>query len=136
ASFLLHSVSVLAPIVAIYQWKRQRRTTDLPGERLISATRTGLRYARHAHELHAVLVRTVAFIGCASALWALLPLVARREMDLPPSGYGVLLGSLGLGAVAGAAVLPQARARFSADSRVAGASVVFALATLALGYVP
>src|SRR5947208_2343411 len=53
----------------------------LPGERLMNATRTGLRYARHAHELHAVLVRTVAFIGCASALWALLPQVARRELD-------------------------------------------------------
>jgi hypothetical protein len=122
--------------VGLVRWKRERRESHLPGERLLSATRAGMRYARHAPELRAVLVRTVAFIGCASALWALLPLVARRELDLPSSGYGILLGSLGLGAVAGAAWLPRLRDRYSPDVRVGAASAVFGLATLALGYVP
>ena len=134
-NFLLNAASFLATIVVLYRWKRARRTTHLPGERLVSATRAGLRYARHAPELYAVLVRTVAFMVCASALWALLPLVARRDIDLPSSGYGVLLGSLGAGAVAGAGVLPHLRDRFSADLRVAGASLVFGAATLALGFV-
>jgi predicted MFS family arabinose efflux permease len=136
ANFLLNAASFLATIVVLYRWKRARRTSSLPGERLISATRTGLRYASHAPELHAVLVHTAAFIVCASALWALLPLVARREIGLSSSGYGLLLASLGAGAVAGAALLPRLRERLSADLRVAGASVVFGLATLALGYVP
>ena len=134
-NFLLNAASFLATIVVLYRWKRARRTTHLPGERLVSATRAGLRYARHAPELYAVLVRTVAFMLCASALWALLPLVARRDIDLPSSGYGVLLGSLGAGAVAGAGVLPHLRDRFSADLRVAGASLVVGAATLALGFV-
>ncbi len=81
-------------------------------------------------------MRTVAFMLCGSALWALLPLVARRELGLPSSGYGILLASLGLGAVAGAALLPRLRDRFSADARVGGATIVFGLTTLALGYVP
>jgi MFS family permease len=135
ANFLLNAVSFLATIVVLYRWKRARRTSHLPGERLVGATRAGVRYAWHAPELYAVLVRTVAFILCASALWALLPLVARREIGLPSSGYGVLLASLGAGAVAGAGVLPRLRERLSADVRVAAASVVFGLATLALGYV-
>ncbi|MBV9547972.1 MAG: MFS transporter, partial [Chloroflexi bacterium] len=84
-------------------------------------------------ELRAVLVRTVAFMVCASALWALMPVVA-RDRGLPSSGYGVLLGSLGLGAVLGAGILPQLRDRVSADKRVGGASVVFSLATLGLGF--
>jgi MFS family permease len=135
ANFLLNAVSFLATIVVLYRWKRRRRTTHLPGERLVSATRAGVRYARHAPELYAVLVRTIAFMLCASALWALLPLVARRDIGLPSSGYGVLLASLGVGAVAGAGVLPRLRDRLSADLRVAGASVVFGAATLALGFV-
>jgi MFS family permease len=134
ANFLLNAGSVLATMVVLVRWRRPHRPSDLPGERLMSATRAGLRYARHAPELHAVLVRTVAFIVCASALWALLPHVARRELGLPSSGYGILLGALGLGAVAGAAVLPRIRERLSADLRVALASVVFAGASLALGY--
>jgi MFS family permease len=136
ANFLLNSASFLATMFALVGWKRPRRTSQLPAERLLSATRTGLRYASHAPELHAVLVRTTAFMLCASALWALLPQVARRDMALASSGYGILLGSLGSGAVVGALLLPFIRERFSADLRVAGASVVFALATLALGYVP
>jgi hypothetical protein len=133
ANFLLNAASFLATMVVLYRWKRAHRKSSLPGERLISATRTGLRYATHAPELHAVLVRTAAFIVCASALWALLPLVARRDIGLSSGGYGLLLGSLGAGAVA--VLLPRLRDRLSADVRVAGGSVVFGLATLALGYV-
>ncbi|MCA1648040.1 MAG: MFS transporter [Chloroflexi bacterium] len=136
ANFMLNAASFLATIVVLYRWKRIRRTSHLPAERLLSATRAGLRYAQHAPELHAVLVRTVAFMLCASALWALLPLVARRELALPSSGYGALLASLGLGAVAAAGLLPRLRDRFSADLRVGGASLIFGLATLALGYIP
>jgi MFS family permease len=134
ANFLLNSASFLATLIALVVWKRPHRSSDLPAERLLSATRTGFRYASHAPELRVVLVRTTAFMLCASALWALLPQVARREMDLPSSGYGVLLGSLGAGAVLGATVLPSIRARFSADVRIAGASVMFGLATLALAF--
>src|SRR5205085_7316925 len=106
ANFLLNSASFLATMLVLYRWKRAHRTSPLPAERLVSATRTGLRYATHATELHAVLVRTAAFIVCASALWALLPLVARREIGLSSSGYGLLLGSIGAGAVAGTGLLP------------------------------
>jgi MFS family permease len=135
ANFTLNAVSFLATIVIVYRWKRVHRTSDLPAERLLSATRTGLRYAQNAPELRAVLVRTIAFVLCASALWALLPLVARREMGLQSSGYGVLLGSLGAGAVAGAFFLPHLRERLSADMRIGAASVLYCLATLALGFV-
>src|SRR5579859_5194277 len=135
ANFLLNAASFMATIVVLYRWRRAPRRSPLPGERLISATRTGLRYARHATELHAVLVRTAAFIVCAGALWALLLLVARRDIGLSSGGYGLLLGGLGAGAVGGATLLPRLRDRLSADVRVAGGAVVFSLATLALGYV-
>ena len=134
ANFLLNAASFLATIFVLYRWRRQPRQSQLPGERLLSATRAGLRYSINAPELHAVLVRTTAFMLCASALWALLPLVARRELNLNSGGYGVLLAALGLGAVAGATILPRLRERFSADMRVGGGSLVFALGTLALGY--
>ena len=57
ANFLINAASFLATIVVLYRWKRAHRTSPLPGERLLSATRAGLRYASHAPELHAVLVR-------------------------------------------------------------------------------
>ncbi len=135
ANFMLNAASFLATIVVLYRWRRVRHTSHLPAERLLSATRAGLRYAQNAPELHAVLARTTAFMVCASALWALLPMVARREVGLPSSGYGVLLASLGLGAVSGAMLLPRVRDRVSPDARIGAASLVFGLATLALGYI-
>jgi len=49
----------------------------LPAEDAFGAMRSGIRYIRYAPALRAVLSRTAVFIFGGSALWALLPLVAR-----------------------------------------------------------
>lgn len=50
-------------------------------------------------------------------------------------GYGFLLTCFGLGALAGAAVLPRLKLRYSIDALVASATVVFAAMTFAAGQV-
>jgi len=82
-----------------------------------------------------VLVRSGVLIVCAAGLWALLPLVARDRLRLGATGYGVLLGCLGIGAVTGTTLLPRIKRKFSLDMLVTGATVVFAVATAALAYV-
>jgi hypothetical protein len=62
----------------------------------------------------------------------MLPLVAKGLVDGGPGAFGLLVGSLGAGAVAGALVLPRLRAKLSRDALVASASVVYALALVAL----
>jgi predicted MFS family arabinose efflux permease len=102
---------------------------------VLSAIREGIRYARHAPALRAVFVRAGLFVPFASALWALLPVLARYEIKLNCHGYGILFGCLGMGAVVGALFLPQLRSRFSTDTLVAGATITFAAATAALAEV-
>ena len=46
------------------------------------------------------------FFPLASVYWALLPLLARQQIGGGPELYGILLGAIGTGAVAGAFVLP------------------------------
>jgi predicted MFS family arabinose efflux permease len=99
---------------------------------VLSAIREGIRYARHAPALRAVFVRTGLLVPFASALWALLPILARHEIKLNCHSYGILFGCLGMGAVVGALFLPQLRSRFSTDSLVAGATIVFAAVTAGL----
>jgi MFS family permease len=72
------------------------------------------------------------FVPFASALWALLPFLARHELRLDSVGYGILFGCLGVGAVAGAIVLPRAQRRFSRDSLATGATFLFTAATVGL----
>jgi MFS family permease len=79
-----------------------------------------------------VLIRTGAFSLGASSLLALLPIVARPH---GATGYGLLLGSFGLGALAGAAVLPRLRSTLSVDGVVTVAILVFAAMTFAAGRV-
>ena len=134
AVFLLNAVSFLAVLVVVYRWRRTRVASDAPPEDMLGATSAGVRYVRHAPALQSVLVRTGVFIFGASALWALLPIVTRQELGLDATGYGIILGSLGLGAVIGAMFLPRLRLSLPIDALTAGATLVFAGATLALAY--
>jgi predicted MFS family arabinose efflux permease len=134
AVFLLNAASFLGIMVTLYRWHALPRQSALPAERMLEAMWAGMRYVRHAPVLSAVLMRIVVFISCGSALWALLPLVARSEMGLSAIGYGLLLGCLGMGAIVGAAILPSLRRRFLVEPLVVGATVVFAAATLALAH--
>ena len=71
----------------------------IPGvpETLLSGIQSGLRYARHSAPLRSLIIRNLSFSFCASALWALLPLVARDQLALGAGGYGTLMASFGVG---------------------------------------
>jgi len=130
-AFLLNAASFFGVIFFLYRWKRPTFERVENG-RVHEAILAGLRYARSAPLVRCVLIRTGAFSLGASSLLALLPLVARPH---GASGYGLLLGSFGLGALAGAAILPQMRNRLSVDGVVAVAIVIFAAMTFAAGAV-
>jgi len=130
--FLVNAASFLGVLAVLLTWKREPRSTPLPAEHVVGAVRAGLRYARHAPSLRAVLVRTGLFIIPASALTALLPVVARDHLGLGAEGYGLLLTAFGGGAVLAAVALPRLRAREPLDLIVAVASVVLGLVVLAV----
>jgi hypothetical protein len=78
-------------------------------------------------------MRAAGFFLFASAYWALLPLVARAQIGGGPNLYGVLLGVIGAGAVAGAFLLPWAKARLGADRLMALGALGQALAMVLYG---
>jgi hypothetical protein len=108
----------------------------LPAERLFGSMRSGVRYLRHSPPLRSVLIRCFAFTLAVSAVWALLAVVAQRELHQGAMGYGILNGCLGLGAVCGALTLPKLRTKYSADQIVLVASLISAgtLATMAFAH--
>ncbi len=130
-AFLLNAASFFGVIFFLYRWKRPHLEGMETG-RVWDAILSGVRFVRGSPVVRCVLIRTGAFSLGASSLLALLPLVARPH---GATGYGLLLGSFGLGALAGAAVLPRLRNRLSVDGVVAFAIVVFAAMTFAAGEV-
>jgi MFS family permease len=130
-AFLLNAASFFGVIFVLYSWKRVGLERVETG-RVRDAIRTGIRYGLGEPLVRCVLIRTGAFSLAASSLLALLPIVARPH---GATGYGLLLTSFGLGALAGAGLLPRLRSRFSVDGLVALSIVGFAAMTFAAGQV-
>ena len=133
--FTLNALSYLGILVVLARWQHEHHKSTLPAERFVSAIRVGIRFVMHTRTLQIVLIRGGAFFVFASATWSLFPLIVRRELGRGPEIYGLLLTCIGIGAVAGAMVLPRVRAKISRDALVAVASALYAVAALALAYV-
>ncbi len=129
-------ISYVFVIAALFWWKRPVGTDDALSEKFFGAFRAGLRYARASRELHVVLLRAAVFFAFSSAVWALLPLVARNLLGGTAGFYGVLLGAVGAGAIGGALIMPRLRQRFDADRLLLGAAIVTALAMGILSLAP
>jgi MFS family permease len=135
--FLINAATFLAVIAAVWRWRDRRAEVadPLPREHLGEAMRASGRYVANSPVLRTVLVRAAAFIFFASAIWALLPAVARADLGLGSGAYGLLLGCVGLGAVAGAVALPRLRAHISGDLTLTVGSLAAAATALAMATV-
>ncbi|GAC1655041.1 MAG: MFS transporter [Herpetosiphon sp.] len=135
--FILNALSFIGIMIVIYRWRPVAKihTSAVPSESVLGALSAGMRYARHSRQLWSILVRTGAFVLPASGLWALLPVIASRELHLGATGYGVLLGSLGIGAVSGAFVMPRVRAQLSTDMIITIGSAIFGVGMLGIALI-
>ena len=134
APFWLDAFSNAGVIAVLLSWHpkaEQRRT--LPSEKFKGAIRAGLRYARYNPHLRATLARSIGFFLFASAYWALLPLVARNQLHGGAELYGILLASIGIGAVGVAFFLPYLKAKWGVNRLVSFGEVGTAVALVLFG---
>ncbi|HXC97372.1 MAG TPA: MFS transporter [Edaphobacter sp.] len=136
AVFALNAISFAGVIRVLVNWKRVPLfKSALPSERIAGSIQSGLRYVRYAPNLQASLVRAFVFPFFISAIWSLLAVVAKRDLKQGPLGYGILNGSLGVGAVMAATFLHRLRRRFTADQILTAATFYNAFVLLVLAYV-
>ncbi|MFF9674692.1 MFS transporter [Streptomyces eurythermus] len=125
--FAFNAVSYLGIGVVLLLWRRPGPHTPVPhGEKWPAALDAGRRFVWHAPGIRRVLLRTLLFVPGGAALWALLPVVANRSLRLGSGGYGLLLGAVGVGAVAGAFVLPRGNRKLGASRTLGCGSLLFA----------
>ena len=102
-AFLLNALSFFGVIYFLYQWRRRPGRISLRADHMFNAMFAGFRHMRRSSAVKAVLVRSAVFSISASALPALLPLLAH---PFGSQGYGLLLGFFGAGALLGATLIP------------------------------
>jgi MFS family permease len=136
ALFFVNAFSFVPVIGAVARWRGGARPASAATpEHVVEAIRAGARYIAGSPALRVILLRAGLFMFFANSIWALLPLVARTRLHLGSGGYGLLLAGVGVGAVAGAVVLPRLRGRVPAGTLLTASTLLFAAITLALAYV-
>jgi MFS family permease len=130
-AFVANVVSFFGVILIVARWKRPIRKRTTPPETLTGATVAAIRYVRHSPAILTVLVRTGIVLFLSSALFALLPTVARSVSE-SAIGYGLLLGCFGAGAIVGALLMQLARARFSTEVIVSAGVVILGSVLVAI----
>jgi MFS family permease len=131
--FASHAVLVAVAAVMLFRWQRPPPPEGKAPEQLVGAIVSGVRYVWHTRALRAVLTHGSLFFFAAAASWALLPVIAHRG-DAGPGVYGFLLALIGIGAIAGALLMPRMQQLTTQNRILAIAEIAYAacLATLAL----
>ena len=133
AAFAVSAVSNTALIAVLLRWRPPPHTGSLPRETLGLAVAAGVRYVAGSPAIRKVLVRSAVFCIGASALMALMPLLAKDLIGGGPLTYGLLLGAFGVGAVAGAIGNARMRQVMSTEAIIRWSSIGFAVAAAVAG---
>ena len=133
AAFAVNAASYVALIAVLARWRPARAPELHPRESLGVAMAAGVRYVMMSPAIRAVLLRSAIFGAGASALMALMPLVAKELLGGGPLVYGLMYGAFGAGAVAGAIGAARLRRAFSTESIIRWACIAFAIASAVTG---
>ena len=138
AAFVANAASYAGAILILSRWRRPPspaggRTAKRP---IGPAIAEGLRYVAATAPIRVILLRAAIFTLGGSAAWALMPLVARQMVGGGPAAFGLLLSGLGVGAVIGAAASTWVRHRYSNETIIRGAGIVFGCACLVVAARP
>lgn len=133
AAFVVNAVSYVGLIAVLTRWKPRYPERILPREPLGHAVTAGIRYVAMSPDIRTVLARALIFGIGASAVPAMMPLVARDVIVGNSLTYGVLLGAFGIGAVGGGLMVRRLRDRLSVEAIVRAAAAALAIGTVLTG---
>lgn len=132
ACFVIDACSYLAVIVSLLMMRQLPKVAAVRGRKPIESLREGLAYVR-ATPLVAYLVIFAGMVGIFGInfnVW--MPLLAKQDIDTGPGGFGLLMSSLGIGALAGALLLAF-QSRKIGTGRLVVTALVLGLGELLLG---
>ena len=128
AVFAINAVSFAGIIVALLAWKRPKQSAPSSENTSARPSSPDCYSFVNGPNFRRILLRAALFLFPASALLALLPVVAARRWHLGASGYGVALAAIGFGAVLAVVVAARLRRRVSDNVLLAGPPPAYGLA--------
>ena len=134
AAFALNAVSSLGLLAVLIRWRPEVPARLIPPEKILDAMFAGLRYAAMSPNIGVILFRSALHGITASAILALMPLIARDLLGGGPLVFGLLFGSFGIGAVIAALNSKRLRSRLPPEQLVRLASLLAGIAALGTAF--
>jgi predicted MFS family arabinose efflux permease len=134
-AFLINSLSFVVMVVALLSIGPEGRPFRRGGTTMGQEIREGLRYAIRTPRIRVVLGLVLVVSLCVFNFTVYIPLFARKVLAVGPEGFGFLMASLGVGAVAGALALGALQRRPPPLSVIVVAAGIACLSLLAMAAV-
>jgi MFS family permease len=132
-AFALNAICFCVLITALFFWKRAPDADTTPREGLVDAMGSGVRYVLASPVMRGIIIRSTLSFFAGSAVWGLLPLLVRFQLGLGPEAFGMMLGAMGVGAVAASFALPSLRNVMTRSNTVVGCGIGIGLSMTLLG---
>jgi predicted MFS family arabinose efflux permease len=123
AAFAAALALYLSAAAVFAHWRPRPEKRDQPTSSVAGAIVSGFGYVAKAAPVRALVLRALAIGLAGGSLSGLLPLVARRQLEGGAEMYGMLLGLIGCGSLAGAAFVAPLHARLRGE-RIVGACTI------------
>ena len=125
ALFLVNAMSFVGLLGVYWAWWQERVPGPRSDMQFAASLKLGVCTALGCGRYRRILVNVCTVFFATIAFASLLPVFVRTVLHLDSSVFGILMGSLGAGAVAGAFVLPSLRTRVGKTRLLAGALLVY-----------
>lgn len=138
AAFVVSAGFALLAAVILAGWRPPlpERAGSAGFSGVLPAIAEGVRAVRATPQLRSIALRSFGFTLCGTAVWGLMPLVARDIVGGGPERFGMLLGALGLGALAGSLASHEFRRRFTPEGLARTAALVFGTMAIVIALRP
>ena len=133
--FLVNAFTFLAVIAVLLWWHSTRSVQALPREHVGEAVRAGGRYVMASPCSGSFFCGRLCSSSSPAPSGRCCRLSRATSLHLGSGGYGLLLGSVGIGAIGGAVFLPRLNARLTPGVLLSTGSLGLAGVALVLGYV-
>ena len=135
ALFLFNAASFVGLLAVYWVWWREHAAeAPPPGFSFAGRMKAGLSTAFGCPRYRHILVNVCTVFFATIAFASLLPVFVKTILRMDSGVFGLLMGSLGAGAVAGAFVLPSLRQHVGKTRLLAGALLVYGMMLLCLPF--
>ncbi|MDQ1922442.1 MFS transporter [Massilia pseudoviolaceinigra] len=125
ALFLVNALSFVGLLTVYWSWWRDGVPEPRARVDFASSLKLGLRTALGCGRYRRILLNVCTVFFATIAFAALLPVFVRQVLQMDSSVFGILMGSLGAGAVCGAFLLPSLRTRVGKTRLLSGSLLVY-----------